>query len=148
MAEARIKTTFGEIVVAYSSLDELNKALEDVPKAVALVQSKISGIVPAESRKPKPGCEHIYEFDSNGRLQLLKKPTKKVALAALALYASDPDPMSPSDLEFVTGLSEVVKSVLGQTENKKYFVQKGDGKYGLTPFGFEWVPNKVTPTLR
>jgi hypothetical protein len=148
MQQARIRTTFGEIVISYSNVDELTKELEKLPEAIALVQVKTTGLVASEARKPKPGYEHLYEFDSNGRLRLLRKPTKQVALAALALWANDPDPMSPADLELLTGIAEVVKSVLGQTLNKKYFVRRGDGRYGLTPEGFEWVSTIVTPPLK
>jgi hypothetical protein len=148
MQQARIKTTFGEIVIPYSDLDDLTKELEKLPKAIALVQAKTTGLVPTESRKAKPGYDQLYEFDSNGRLRLLKKPSKQVALAALTLWANDPDPMSPADLELVTGISEIMKSVLGQTLNKKYFVRRADGKYGLTPEGFEWVSTKVAPSVK
>jgi hypothetical protein len=148
MPQARIKTTFGEIVIPYSDVDELTKELEKLPKAIAMVQAKTTGLVPSESRKPKQGYEHLYEFDSNGRLRLLKKPSKQVALAALALWANDPDPLSPDDLELLTGITEVVKSVLSQTNNKKYFVRREDGRYGLTPEGFEWVSTKVAPSLK
>jgi len=148
MKEARIKTSFGELVIPYADLDELTRALEDVPKAVALVQSRTTGLVPSEGRKPKPGFEHIYEFDANGKPRLLKKPGVKVALAALALYASDPDAMTPSEVELVTGISEIVKSVLGQTKNRRYFVQRPDGKYGLSPTGFAWVSKKVADSLK
>jgi hypothetical protein len=147
MPEARIKTNFGEIVIPYSNLDELTKALEDVPKAVAIVQEKTVGVVAGEGRKPKPGCEGVYEFDSNGRLRLNKKPTVKVSVAALALYANDPDPMALSELELVTGIPEIVRSVLAQTTNKKYFTQHGD-RYGLSPVGFEFVTKKVLPSLK
>jgi hypothetical protein len=148
MPQARIKTTFGEIVIAYSDVDELTKELEKLPKAIALVQAKTTGLVPSESRKSKPGYENLYEFDSNGRLRLLKKPNKQVALAALALWANDPDPMNSGDLELLTGISEIVKSVLSQTNNKKYFVRREDGRYGLTPQGFEWVSTTVAPSLK
>jgi len=147
MSEARIKTNFGEIVIPYSNLDELTKALEDVPKAVAIVQEKTVSVVAAEGRKPKPGCEGVYEFDLNGRLRLNKKPTVKVSVAALALYANDPDPMASSELEVVTGIPEIVRSVFGQTANKKYFAQHGD-RYGLSPVGFEFVIKKVLPSLK
>jgi len=148
MNEARIKTNFGEIVIPYANLDELKKALDELPNAVTLVQSKTVGLVAAELRKPRPGLENVYEFDSNGRPRLLKKPTKKLALTAMALYASDPEPMSASDLGIVTGIVDVVKSVVGQTLNKKYFVARGDGKYGLSPIGFQWVVDRVVPVLR
>lgn len=148
MQQARIKTAFGEIVIPYSDVDDLTRELEKLPKAIALVQAKTLGLVPSESRKAKPGYEHVYEFDQNGRLRLLKKPNKQVALAALALWANDPDPMSPDDLELPTGISEVVKSVLSQTNNKKYFVRRGDGRYGLTPEGFDWVSTKIAPSLK
>ena len=148
MPQARIKTSFGEIVIPYSDVDELAKELERLPKAVALVQSKTGGLVPSESRKPRPGDENLYEFDSSGRLRLLKKPNKRVALAALALWANDPEPMTPNDLELVTGISDVVKSVLGQTNNKKYFVRRDDGRYSVSPEGFEWVATKVAPSVR
>lgn len=147
MLEARIKTSFGEIVIPYANLEELAKALEDVPKAVALVQSKTIGLVAVEARKPKPGCENVYEFDSNGRLRLLKKPSIKVALAALALFANDPDPMTTGDLELVTGISEVAKSVVNQGKNKKYFTRHGD-RIGLSPVGFEFVSTKVLSGLK
>ena len=147
MQEARIKTSFGEIVIPYTSLDELEKALAEMPRAVEIVRSRVAGVVPTEARKPKPGCDGMYDFDSNGRLRLLKKPKVKVALAALALYANDPDPMAVGDLEVVTGIADIVKSVLGQTLNKKYFAQHGD-RYGLSPEGFEFVTKKVLQGLK
>jgi hypothetical protein len=148
MARARIKTAFGDIEIPYSNLDELRKGLDELHDVVSLVQSKVGGLIATEGRKAKPGCEHIYDFDANGRLRLLKKPGKKVALAALALWANDPDPMAAEELELVTGITEVVKSVLGQTLNKKYFVQRPDGRYGVSPEGFELAAKKVIPGLK
>ncbi len=148
MPQVRIKTSFGEVVIPYSEIDELAKELEKLPRVVAQVQSKTGGLVPSESRKPRPGDETLYEFDSGGRLRLLKRPKKQVALTAFALWANDPEPMTPEDLELVTGISSVVKSVLGQTNNKKYFVRRDDGRYGLSPEGFEWVATKIGPSVR
>jgi hypothetical protein len=148
MAEVRIKTSFGYFVIPYSNKDDLEKQLDSLPELVSLVQSKTTSVVPTESRIPKPGWEQVYAFDSNGRLSLLKKPSVKVSLTTLALFASDPDPMNVDDLERVTGIADIVKSVLGQTKNKKYFVQRTDGTYGLSPLGFDWVTKKVMPSLR
>jgi hypothetical protein len=148
MPQARIKTTFGEVVIPYSDVDELARELEKLPKVVALVQSRTGSLVPSESRKPRPGDEALYEFDASGRLRLLKKPNKQVALAALALWANDPEPMAPNDLELVTGIPDVVRSVLSQTNNRKYFVRRDDGRYGVSLEGFEWVTRKVAPSAK
>lgn len=147
MSEARIKTSFGEIVVSYSSLDELSKALDEIPKAVELVLSKAGTVAPSEPRKPKPGCEQIYRFGPDGQLELLRRPQKKVALVALALYAYDPQPLTAEQIEAFTGLSDVAKNVLNAGANKKYFVFRGNGGYGLSQFGFQWVTSRVVPTL-
>ena len=148
MNEARIKTSFGEIVIPYSNLDELKKALDEMPGSISLIQSKTVGLVATAERKPKPGLETIYDYDANGRLRLLKKPTSGVALAALALYLNDPEQMTAADLESVTGIVDVSSSVIRQTNNKKYFMDKKDGRFGISPDGFQWVANKVIPGLK
>jgi hypothetical protein len=126
MADVRIKTDFGEVVIPYSNLEDLAKNLGQLPAVIAQVKSKVAGIASIESRKPKHGCEEIYRFGPDGNLELFAKPDKKVALAALSLYAYDPQPLLASELEGATGLSDVARAVLRNGSNAKYFDSKPD----------------------
>jgi hypothetical protein len=148
MPQVRIKTDFGEVVIPYSILEELDKDLDQLPAVIAQVKSKVAGIASIEPRKPKPGCEEIYRFGPDGRLELFAKPDKKVALAALSLYAYDPQPLLASELETVTGLPDVARSVLRNGSNAKYFDPKPDGRWGLSLVGFQWVRSEVLPKLK
>lgn len=148
MGEVHVRTGFGVVVIPYSNLDELGGLLDEVPDVAALVQRKLGTVVQGEPRKPKPGFEQIYRFGPNGRLEFLKRPGKKVALVALALYAYDPDPVATPEIEAVTGVANVIRYVLTPAGNKKYFTQRVDGTYTLSPFGFQWIANKVVPGLK
>jgi hypothetical protein len=148
MSEVRIKTDFGEVAIPYSNVEELAKGLDELPAVVAQVRSKVGGIASIETRKPKPGSEQIYRFGPDGKLELFAKPGTKVALAALTLYAYDPEALAASELEVVSGLPDIVHKVLRGGSNAKYFDLKPEGKWGLSTVGFQWVTDHVLPELK
>jgi hypothetical protein len=144
MPQARIATAFGDININYCSVEELKTALKTLHEEADLIRNAATDIVPFHPRSPKPGCEHIYRFMPEGKVELLVSSSKALHLAVLALFAYHPEVVTPSQLEDATGLPEVVGKVLTQTLNKAYF-RKLDESYGLTPEGFAFCQEKVLP---
>jgi hypothetical protein len=148
MPEVRIKTSFGEVVIPYSNLEELEQGLRDVEEVIRLVQSKSSSIVPPEPRRPKPGYEDIYTFTASGRVELLVAPANRGEAVGLILFAHDPERIPTESLEQEAGIIEVVRTVLTNAYYKKYFVRLDKGTYSLSPDGRAWIMNEVIPALR
>jgi hypothetical protein len=148
MPEARIKTTFGEIVIPYTNLDDLGKGLADIDSVIKAVEVKVGNILPLEPRAPKPGLEDIYRFTYSGRVELLGAPGKQTDTVGLVVFAHDPEPVPSAILEQETGVEGVVRNILTTGAYKKYFLRLADGRYTLTPEGKTWVVEQVIPKLR
>jgi hypothetical protein len=148
MPEVRIKTSFGEVVIPYSSLEELEQGLTDLERVIQLVQSKTPNIVPPEPRRPKPGYEDIYTFTPSGRVELLVAPANRGELVGLVLFAHDPERIPTDVLEHEVGIAKVVSAVLTLPHYKKYFVRLDRGTYCLSPDGRTWIVTEVIPALR
>jgi hypothetical protein len=147
MPQARIRTSFGDIHIAYGNIDELKAALATVQEESDLIRNAVASIVPNQPRSPKPGCEGIYRFTPEGNVELLASTSKALHTAVLVLYAHHPDLVAPARLEDATGLPGVVGKVLSQTLNKNYF-RKVDDSYGLSADGFIFCQEKVIPGLQ
>ena len=145
MPEAHINTRFGKIVIEYNSQDDLQKELAGLPDAVKLIESEALGLQPVAVRAPKPGFENVYRFDNRGLLELLRRPNNKVDLVALVLYAFDPETISISQIEKYTGLSDVRRNIISSGTNKRYFDEKADGSYGLSPEGHLKIKKSFSP---
>ena len=148
MNQVRIKREFGDLVIEYSTLEDLQSKLDEIEKVEQIVASKIG--VPLSQygqRKPKPGYEDVYRFLPDGTVELLLFATKKVWRVALVLFAYD-QAVSGSVIEKNTNIKNVISNVLTTGPNKKYFNRTKDGKYCLFPDGLNWVTTTVIPALR
>src|SRR5688572_5732933 len=90
MDSVRIRSAFGEIVLEYSTFQELERKLGDLDKVAELVGAKAASVAPAAiGRQAKPGYEDVYRFLQDGSVELLLQPTASVQRAALVLFAFD-----------------------------------------------------------
>lgn len=148
MNQVRVKCNFGDLVIEYSNLEDLERKLEEVGKAQELVVSKIGpSLYEHGQRQPKPGYEDVYRFLPDGTVELLLFPMKNVQKVGLVLFAYD-QAISPSILEKCTNIQNVIGNVLQSGPNKRYFTRTKDGRYSLSPVGFSWVTSTVIPNLR
>lgn len=143
MPEVRIKTDFGEIVVPYNDLAELEKGLIDIDKVIELVNSKIGSITPKEKLKVKPGFDDIYIINHDGTVSILK-PGNKTENIGIVLFAYDPTPLKVKFIASSSGVAKA-KDILKST---KYFERKEHGLYKLNADGLTWITTKVIPNLR
>lgn len=146
MPRISIKTTFGSIEFDYEDENELKSLLESVTDDTRIIHDHVSKLLPHEPREPKPGFEEIYRFTPKGLLELFHWPSTNVATVILALYLYYPHLAAVDELEKSTCIPEIVLSVLGQTNNKKYFL-KEEHQYGLTPDGLEYFRQTILPSL-
>lgn len=148
MNQARIKCDFGELVIEYSTLQELEAKLQEAKEAEQLVTSKIgTSLVHHAKREPKPGYEDVYRFLPDGTVELFLFPKKNVQKVALVLFAYD-QAVPVSVIEKCTNIPNVPSKVLNQMPNRKYLTRTTDGKYALSPDGVIWVTSTVIPNLR
>jgi len=146
MPEATIKTDFGDIRITYSNMSDLEAALKEIQDHAKVISKAAGNLTPKTPRVPKPGYEKVYRFLPTGMAELLIFLKKPLQLAAMVLFIYHPEMVSAQDLEEITGITDIAKKVLGQTNNKKYFRKKHD-TYGLTDDGLSLFINKVKPII-
>lgn len=146
MAEAIIKTNFGEIRIPYNNTNELKEALEQIEEQIRILSDATEMIAPLESRAPKPGFEKLYRFLGNGTVELFHYPQTLLHIVILALFAYQPETVTAQKLEETTNIKDVVGKVVGQTKNKDYFRKVGD-TYGLSPEGVQLFIEKIKPLI-
>jgi len=145
MPEVRITTDFGEIVIPYNNLAELDAGLADVEKVVELVSSKLAGIT-IETRKPKRGYEDVYEINKDGSVSILK-PGNNVENIGIVLFAYDPTPLKVEFIEHSSDVKDPQKTI-GAKYYEKYFEKVRYGVYKLKADGLKWIVDDVIPKLR
>lgn len=139
-SEVRIKTDFGEIVIPYNNVSDLEKELADVDKVIEVVSAKVGTI--KEKPKVKPGFEDIYNINEDGSVSILK-PGGKTENIGIVLFAYDPIPLK---VEFIAKSSGVKKAK--DFLRGKYFDRLEHGHYKLNADGLSWIINQIIPTLR
>jgi hypothetical protein len=146
MPEATIKTDFGDIRITYNNMEDLNAALKEIQDHAKVISKAVGGLIPQTPRIPKPGYEKVYRFLPTDMAELLIFPKKPIQLAVMVLFIYHPHMVSAQDLEKITGITDIAKKVLWQTNNKKYF-RKKHNTYGLTEDGQSLFTNKVKPFI-
>ena len=119
MTQAKISTRFGEILISYNNTEELQASLAGLEEQVGLISEATNKISPPASRTPKIDFENAYRFSPSGSVELMYIPSVSLHLTALAMFAYYPEPVTTAELEKVTGITDIVGKVLGQTMNKK-----------------------------
>jgi hypothetical protein len=145
MTEAKINTSFGEILISYNNIDELQASLAGLEEQIRLISEATKQIIPPALRIPKVGYENAYRFSPNGSVELMYIPPVSLHLVALAMFAYYPEPVTTAELEKVTGITDIVGKVLGQTMNKKFFRKVDNSLYGLSQDGLKLVIEKIKP---
>jgi hypothetical protein len=146
--EARVKTTFGEIVVNFDTLEELKSNLEglDVNTASEIIQKKFETVTVIEKRKQKLGLEKYYNFTSSNLVELPNVPEtlSKPELIAFVLFAYHPEVASIQNISLSSGIKSVT-NYLSQTAYKKIWWKTQDGRYVLSDDGIKLVSSKILP---
>lgn len=144
-----MKTLFGELVVYFDTVEELEKNLKDIDLDTLAdsINEKLGKVIVREIRQPKPGFENIYRFTFNGLVELLKVPDSDPTTIGLVLFAYDPYPASTQQIALSSGVREA-SVVLGQPRNARYFNRVAKGLYSLTKEGKTWVLEEIVPKLR
>lgn len=141
MPEVRIKTDFGEIVIPYNNLSELESGLKEIDKVIEIVTAKVGTI--KEKPKVKSGFEDIYIINDVGSVSILK-PGSKTENIGIVLFAYDPTPLK---VEFISN-SSGVKNAADFLGKGKYFDRLEHGFYKLNSTGLNWIINEVLIKLR
>ena len=147
MNQVRIKRDFGDVIIEYTDLEDLERKLDEVKKVEELVTSRVAPTSLHAQRQPKPGYEDIYRFLPDGTVELLVFPKKKVHQVALVLFAYG-QRIPSSLIEKCTNIRNVASNVLTTGGNKKYFNRTKDGKYSLSSEALELVTSVVVPRLQ
>jgi len=145
MTQAKIITGFGEILISYNSTEELQTSLAGLEEQIKLISEVANKITPSTPRIPKNGYENAYRFSPSGSVELMYIPSVLLHLVALAMFAYYPEPVTTAELEKVTGISDIVGKVLGQTKNKKLFRKVDNSLYGLSQDGLKLITDKIKP---
>jgi hypothetical protein len=146
--ETRIRTKFGEILVNFDSVEDLNKNLDalDLNAVSKTVEEKLKSVIVREPRQAKPNWHEVYRFTPQGDVELLRTPPSAPMTIGLLLYASDPDPVSSEIIFSSTGIR--AGDYVSQTAYKKYFDRTPDDKLVLTHPGRLWVETEVASKVK
>jgi hypothetical protein len=144
MPEIVIKTNFGELRTTYSNADELDATLSDLPDQIARIEKAVATVRQSGPRLPLPGYEDYYRFTSDGKVQLLKFPTKSIHLVILALFAYSPTMVTEVEIEQITGVKNARDKVIYQNTSRKYFrlikgKTKAEFRFGLSEEGNQYA---------
>lgn len=145
MPSLTINTSFGAVQVSYSTREELEEILKSLSIDIELIENSIVPTQSQQGQPVKPGFESAYAF-VGGKVELLidfKDGTKSVATV---LYAYYPNMATRKDIIAATGIEDFATKVVGQTNNKKYFIRDGES-YGLSDAGRKYVLEKIKPKL-
>ncbi len=148
MPEVRIKTDFGEVVIPYNNIEELENGLKEIEKVVELVSSKAANIIKKESVQQKTGFEDLFSLTSDGLVEIKKAPDSEVKTVALVLFAYHPNGASTKQISKSSGVGNVSSRILTHSAYKKYFRKLGKKNYGLSQEGLEFVTKEIIPKLR
>lgn len=140
MPEVIIKTDFGEIVVPYNNLSDLENGLKDIDKAIEIVNAKV-GTIKAK-QIVKAGFEDIYRINDDGSVSILK-PGGKTENVGIVLFAYDPTPLKVEFIAKSSGVKNAKDFLKG-----KYFDRLEHGYYKLNSDGLSWIINQIIPKLR
>ena|SRR3990172_811803 len=140
MPEVRIKTDFGEIVIPYNNLSDLENGLKDIDKVIETVNAKVGKI--KDKPKVKTGFEDIYRINDDGSVSILK-PGSKTENIGIVLFAYDPTPLKVEIISLSSGVKKAQDFMKG-----KYFDRLEYGYYKLNADGLFWVVNDVVPKLK
>jgi hypothetical protein len=146
--ETRIKTTFGELIVHFDTIDQFREGLGslDTDALSSTVNDRLGNLIVLEPRKAKPGAEFAYRFTPQGKVELVKVPSSAPMSIGLVLFAYDPEPVSAEEVFRAAGAKPV--SYISQIDYRKFFDKTPEGKLLLTHPGRLWVQNEVLPKLR
>ncbi|WP_133124032.1 hypothetical protein [Nitrosotalea sinensis] len=143
MSEVRIRTEFGEVVIPYNEVSDLEKGLANIDKVIEIVNSKVGHLKGKEKPKVKFGFEDIYTINDDGSISILRPGTKTENIG-IVLYAYDPKPLKTDLITLFSG----VKQSQDYMRNSKYFDKLERGYYKLNAAGLSWIINEVVPKLK
>jgi hypothetical protein len=145
MPEVRIKTDFGEVVIPYNNLSELELGLQDIDKVTELVAKKAGNVVKART---KTAFEDIFGFASGGLVELYKTPDTELKTVVLVLFAYHPAGATTEDIFKSSGVKDAARNYLTAGGSKKYFSKLSKGRYGLSQEGLVFATTRIIPELR
>lgn len=144
MPDVTITTSFGSIQFSYSDQKDLDTALQQLEQQIPVIAAKTKNWIPLPARSPKPGYEHAYRFLPNGKIELLRPTDSAMQRVALALFAADPETLTPTEIAQITSIADPGAKTLQQTSNKIYFRKDGE-RYGLSPEGMNYISKNMPP---
>lgn len=138
--QARINTSFGQIIVGFDEQEDLSKALEAAPNWIKAINDN-SARLQIES-KVITGFEDLYVAGPAGVPRLLKHPKKKSDIVRLALFLA-PQPLEMKQWQEASGVSNPLAYVKQQD-----VIRSAEGRYSLEAAARSYVLDKVIPALR
>ena len=145
MPEVRIKTDFGEVVIPYNNMNELELGLQDLDKVIDTVSKKALNIVKTKS---KTGYEDIFGFTQDGLVDLYNAPSYALHRVILVLFAYHPRGATVEQVSKSSGVKQVARNYLTPSSYRKYFTKLSKDEYGLAQEGLSLVTSKIIPELR
>ena len=148
--EARIKTSFGEIVVEGDSPQEILSLLETFPSDF---MEKVSGVVSSRLVPSSAALKGIVEFTTEGPVVVTRENLTHYEAIGLTLYASEDKRNTAALVQRLlesSGIKCMVPARLNEM-TKRGQVFKPDSKrpeFKLTVQGEKWVEGEVLARLR
>lgn len=134
-----------KLSIDFNDADQLKKELKDIDEIKKVVEEKLGGII---TTKRQVSLDLTYIGDYVGDyIQFKITPEEKINKAILTVYLYGPAGATLDEIFHTSGIQNPSKTVINSGKNARYFVNLGDGRYGLSPEGNE-TAIKVIAELR
>jgi hypothetical protein len=148
--EVRIKTSFGEVVIANDSPQELLDSLEAVPEDFV---EKISNFVSDHLTPSKAQLKGIIEYTTDGPVIVTRENLTHYEAVGLILYASDEHKNTVTQVQKLLELSNIkcmVPARLNEMTKRGQVFKPETNKpeFKLTIQGEKWIQEKVLTVLK
>lgn len=148
--EARIKTSFGEIVIEGENPQEIINTLESFPEGF---MEKISGFVSSKIISSGAQLKGIMEFTTEGPVLVARENLTHYEVIGLTLYASEDKKNTAAQITKLlesSGIKCMVPARLNEMTKRGQIFKPDPNKpdFKLTMQGERWIEDDVLTKLR
>lgn len=146
--EASIRTEFGNIILEFNNLSELESLLLQLPEIVERLRSEAKEYVPEEIPPVEPGLEHVYANLPGNLTKLFISVGNEPDTVSFIVYTKHPMRMTIDQITDSSGIARSrVRSYLTKERYRDRYVGDAQIGYSLSFNGVRYVNDTVKEKL-